>query len=110
MSKEKDLSTEVITVLHGEVLGPGDEGYEPRKKGETAQEQGRREHREQRETLEREAYLNQQRFYQQMGNGQNFQWSQRMGNQMDYQQASEIFRCIFHSPSWLGPCKACGRY
>jgi hypothetical protein len=109
---DKDLTTKVKTVLHGEVLGPEDEGYEPRKKGKTAaqvmEEERKREKEEyiQEEIMFRNQYAH-QNYYQNPYSNQGFYHSQ---NQYGNQQGSQgLFGCLLHI-SGLFPCKSCGKY
>lgn len=95
MSNKKDLSVEVKTVLHGEVLGPDDEGYEPRKNPKEEKVNSFKE------SIER--------------NHQAYQQMNRMGNYMS-QEFGGYLGSLFgnhhygHKSGPLGPCQICGRY
>jgi len=121
MTDKKDLATEVKNALHGEVLGPEDEGYEPRKKGvapDDAEEFEFRNRNPQWFGSKNYSQYAQQNYYQnpnnsRMGNmySQGFYIPQNQyGNpQYQYQYQSNIFGCLLHI-SGLFPCKSCGRY
>ncbi len=127
MSDKKDLSTNVKTVLHGEVLGPEDYGYEPKPKGKAAagmteevREALMKEHKR-RAQEKGEAQYRQDMYSPWANHGQNHNtFGGYMGNQMGSQLGGfgQMYpgcsylraQCTLHCPSLLGPCKSCGRY
>jgi hypothetical protein len=127
MSDKKDLSPNVKTVLHGEVLGPEDEGYEPKAK-------------ESRQSTKNTAYGSNNTAYGygagfSVNDAQNYyqnpyhaRWAATHGdNQMSYlnrlrywasmaeqqegcKRQAGHYGCIQHRTSFGGlfPCKNCG--
>ncbi len=106
--EKKELSTEVKTVLHGEVLVPEDESCDTKKKSKEDR------------VNDFEERMNMSAFFdprQQYGYDNNpFAQSQNACREMYNRPLSDIYNpllnghCMRHSSFGLWPCKNCGKF
>jgi hypothetical protein len=108
MSDNSELSTDVKTVLHGDVLGPEEEIPKKSKEQEEIEAlKAKLAHAE----WERQAYAAEVsgRAYAQQLNVNQLNMNQWLGGQFGYPQAN-LYGCMNHYSNGNWRCQNCGRY